>query len=390
MKLIFWILGLFSLAVCLALLAEYNQAYALFVWYPYRIQISINLLALLTVGAFALLYALSRIIARTLALPAAVAAFRRERKQSIAAQALFDAARLFYEGRFGQALRQAEKAYPDVSYAGIAALLAARAAHAMRNQDARRRWLNEASKHDKELRYARLMLEAELAAADRRYDDAAQILETLRSHGQRHIATLRLSLQVEQGRGRWDEVARLARQLRKYSALSPDQAAPLIRRATIEQLREAEGDLPTLQRIWQAIPEADRHDPGFLTRAIPYLIGAGDQILGHMAIEECLSETWESELAALYGRCKSVDLRAQLAAAESWLDEHPDDASLLLTLGRLCLRGQLWGKAQSYFEASLSVTPSRAAHLELARLAEMLERTDDANQHYREAASLGI
>ncbi|WP_018604744.1 heme biosynthesis HemY N-terminal domain-containing protein [Uliginosibacterium gangwonense] len=389
MKLILWILGLFTLAVGLALLASYNDAYALFVWSPYRVQISINLLALLTVAVFAGLYALTRAVAHTLALPAAVAAFRRERRLTNAAHALCDSARLFYEGRFGQALRQAEKSYPDVAYPGIAALLAARAAHAMHNADTRSRWLNEASKHDKELRYARLMLEAELATADRRYEDAAQILEVLRSHGQRHIATLRLSLQVEQGRGRWDEVARLARQLRKYSALSPDQAAPLIRRAAIEQLREAEGDLPGLQRVWQSLPTADRSDPGFLARAVPYLIGAGDEELAHTVIEETLKENWESDLAALYGRCKSKDLRAQLAAAESWLREHPDDASLLLTLGRLCLRGQLWGKAQSYFEASLSIAPSRSAHLELARLAENLEQTEQANMHYKEAAALG-
>jgi len=389
MRLIFWILGLFSLAVGVTLLARYNDAYALFVWHPYRVQISMNLLALLTLCAFCGAYVLIRAVSHTLSLPAAVAEFRRQRKRDNAAKALNDSARLFYEGRYGQSLKLAEKSYPDVIYPGIAAILAARSAHAMRNREVKRHWLDKASTHDKEMHYARLMVETELAVADRRYDDAAHTLEILRSHGQRHIATLRLALQVEQGRGRWDEVARLARQLRKYNALSQEQAAPLIRRAAIEQLREAEGDLPALQRVWQGLPADDRKDPGFLERALPYLIGAGDESLAHGAIEAALAQDWEPELAALYGRCKSEDLRIQLAAAEKWLVEHPDDAGLLLTLGRLCLRGQLWGKAQSYFEASLSVAPSRAAHLELARLAELLERDEDAHIHFREAASLG-
>lgn len=389
MRILAWILGLFFLAVGVTLLARYNDAYALLVWPPYRVQISINLLALLLLAAFVGLYALVRLAAHTLALPAQVAEFRRQRRRDNAAEALNDAARLFYEGRYGQALKLAEKSYPDVVFPGIAALLAARAAHAIRNREVKRYWLDQASRFDKEMRYARLMVETELAVADRRYEDAANTLDVLRSHGQRHIASLRLALQVEQGRGRWDEVARLARQLRKYNALSLEQAAPLIRRSAIEQLREAEGDLPALQRVWQALPAEDRDDPGFLERAIPYLIGVGDEVLARTAIENALEKSWEPELAALYGRCKSEDLRIQLAAAEKWLSEHPDDAGLLLTLGRLCLRGQLWGKAQSYFEASLSVTPSRAAHLELARLAEQLDRDEDARRHYREAASLG-
>ena len=72
--------------------------------------------------------------------------------------------------------------------------------------------------------------------------------------------------------------------------------------------------------------------------------------------------------------------------AERWLADHPRDARLLLALGRLCQRRQLWGKAQSYLEASLAVAPSREAHLELARLLDRLEKGTDASRHFRAAA----
>lgn len=389
MRLTLWLVVLFILAVTLTLLAEYNLAYTLIVWPPYRVQISLNLLVLLLFAGFSLLYAITRMVARILELPAAVATFRERQRREGATQAFGDAVCLFYEGRYGQALKQAEKAYPDVIYPGIAALLAAKSAHAMHNRERKRHWLDLAVKHDKDVRKARLMVEAELAIADRRYDDATRALDMLRAQGQRHIAALRLGLQLEQNRGRWDEVARLARQLRKVNALSHDQAAPLIRRAMIERLREADSDLPNLQRLWHEIPAEDRKDAGFLERAVPYLVGAGDESLAHVAIENALAEEWSSELAALYGRCKSDDLRRQLSMAESWLREHPNDADLLLALGRLCLRAQLWGKAKSYFEASLSRRISRVAHLELAKLADMLENVEEANRHYREAASLG-
>ena len=62
----------------------------------------------------------------------------------------------------------------------------------------------------------------------------------------------------------------------------------------------------------------------------------------------------------------------RIERAESWLLEHERDAQLLATLGRLCAQAELWGKARSFLEASLSFEESRVAHLELARLAERL------------------
>ncbi len=389
MRTLCWFIGLFALAVALSVAATYNEGYALFVLPPWRVQVSINLLVPALVALFVALYALLRFISRTLSLPAAVNAFRVRRSKDSAAQALRMAGRLYMEGRFGQAYRHAEAAFDKSDAPGLCALIAARSAHAMREYERRQQWLERANQYDHDIRAARLMIEAEFAIADRRFEDAVACLDQLRQSGHRHIAALRLALQAEQGRGRWDEVARLARQLRNHHALTPDQAAPLMRRALLEQLREADGDLDALRRVWTAVPKDEKFDVGLLTRALPHLIGGGDDELAPAAIEAALARDWEPELAALYGRCKSRDLRAQLATAEAWLKEHPDDAGLLLTLGRLCLRGQLWGKAQSYFEASLSQAPSRAAHLELARLAESLNRPDEAARHFRAAAELG-
>jgi HemY protein len=80
----------------------------------------------------------------------------------------------------------------------------------------------------------------------------------------------------------------------------------------------------------------------------------------------------------------------QIDRAERWLREHRKDGALLLALGRLCARQQLWGKAQSYFEASVAVEPTYSAHLELAQLHDRLERADDARKHYRASLELAV
>jgi HemY protein len=78
----------------------------------------------------------------------------------------------------------------------------------------------------------------------------------------------------------------------------------------------------------------------------------------------------------------------RIERGERWLLERNRDAPLLASLGRLCAQAELWGKARSFLEASLSFEESRSVHLELARLAERLGQSDDAQQHYRRAAEL--
>ncbi|MCY7389886.1 MAG: heme biosynthesis protein HemY, partial [Burkholderiales bacterium] len=79
---------------------------------------------------------------------------------------------------------------------------------------------------------------------------------------------------------------------------------------------------------------------------------------------------------------------AQIERAERWLRQHARDAVLLATLGKLCMRQGLWGKAQSYLEASVALEPSLDAHMTLARLMEQLGRNDEAIRHVRRSAEL--
>jgi HemY protein len=86
-----------------------------------------------------------------------------------------------------------------------------------------------------------------------------------------------------------------------------------------------------------------------------------------------------------YGECLGSNVKKQLERAEVWLAEHQQDPVLLLVLGKLCAHEELWGKAQSYLEASLSIESRHSTHLELARLLEHTGRSEDATTQYRKA-----
>jgi len=388
MRGLLWLLGLFALAAGLAVAGRYNEGYVLMVWPPYRLQISLNLLILLFIASFAALYGVSRLVARTLALPRAVQQFRARKSRERASQAIYDATRLRIEGRFGQALKQATAAYEAGESPGLAALLAARAAHSLRDDTRYRQWLARAASHDEEVRVARLMTEAELAVEGRRFDEAAERIADLQAGGQRHIAALRLALRTAQARGDWVEAVRLVRQLVKVRAMTAEQADPVKRRAHQEGLRQRAGDAQALQAYWQAVPRDEQRDPRLVTELARALIAAGDSAMAQKVIEVQLAVAWDSTLAGVYGRCEEGDVRSRLAHAEEWLKQHPRDPQLLLSLGRLCVQSQLWGKAESYLGVALAIEPGWEAHVELAHLAERIGKTDDANRHYRAAAEL--
>jgi HemY protein len=70
----------------------------------------------------------------------------------------------------------------------------------------------------------------------------------------------------------------------------------------------------------------------------------------------------------LYGRIESQTPDEQLLLAEQWLKDRPNNAELLLALGRLSLRNELWGKAREYFATSLKLHRKRETLAELSRL----------------------
>jgi len=70
----------------------------------------------------------------------------------------------------------------------------------------------------------------------------------------------------------------------------------------------------------------------------------------------------------LYGRIPGDKADEQLIMAENWLKERPNNPQLMLALGRLSLRNELWGKAREYLEASLRLQRTRETAAELCRL----------------------
>ena len=88
--------------------------------------------------------------------------------------------------------------------------------------------------------------------------------------------------------------------------------------------------------------------------------------------------------------CRPADATPQLEQAERWLTQHSGDATLLYALGVLCERAQLWGKAQTYLEASLALDDNWRTRVALGELFARLGRDGDANAQLAAALKLAL
>lgn len=391
MRTALWLLGLFAVAVGLTLASKYSAGYVLFVVPPYRAEISINLLVVLLFAGFLAAYVFVRLAAHTLRLPSLVREFREQRSREKAREQMLAGLTAFFEGRYARARKAAANALQLKESPALNAVIAARSAHELRQFDKRDEYLAQADSGAANDATMGLVTRAELLLKQRRHDEALRILKTLRQQMSRpHTAALRLELKAQQQARNWDAVLELVAQLDSRNAFDQELVKQLRRTAHVENLRRKALNTRALEEYWQKLTAAERKDGKIAATAAQAYMALGGCLTAHQIIEPALDNEWSAELITLYGECFGQDALKQIEWAEGWLKVHPQDPCLLLTLGKLCAYQGLWGKAQSYLEASLSVESNHSAHLALAQLYEQTGKPELAARHYRESLDMTL
>ncbi|GGY08997.1 heme biosynthesis HemY N-terminal domain-containing protein [Paludibacterium paludis] len=398
MKFVLWITGLFALAVLLGLLSTLNTGYAILFVPPWRLELSFNLMILALITLVALMYGALRLIALATGLPGEVRRFQRQRKLKASRHALREAGIAFFEGRFQRAEREAQKAMDD-EYApenrALALLIAARSAGSTRDLAKRDDYLARLEALPERLQLARHMLDAELKFETQDLTGALLALEKARELSPNLTSALRLELKVRMLQRQPEAVLALTEKLLKADAMEPAQARHYRLAAYTQQLAGMVNSNEV--RDWlRRIPETERRNAQLVGAVVARLILVEDFDYAATLLSEALADNDQAtpELAReLFQIAESLASETRLSllkAAEGWLKGRPRDHMLLLALGRLAYAEQLWGKAQSYLEASVSIQPSLSAHAELVRLFEATGREEKVEHHYRLCLDLAL
>jgi HemY protein len=123
---------------------------------------------------------------------------------------------------------------------------------------------------------------------------------------------------------------------------------------------------------------------------VNYLISHADAAQAEKLLRDALHVQWDDRLLELYGRIDADAPAKQLSHAERWLVGRETDPVLLLTLGRISMRNQLWGKARSYLETSISSRAMPATYQALGDLLTQMDEAASATDYYQKGLKLAL
>ncbi len=189
----------------------------------------------------------------------------------------------------------------------------------------------------------------------------------------------------------WGDLKDLLPALKKHKVITDEQQRELSIKVFTEllEIEARQNKAGKLEAFWKTLPRNLRQDTHLIKRYSYHLINMKQFDTATRVLYQAIHQRWDQDLIYLYGKAHSNKVDKQLAQAESWLKGHENNAILLLTLGRLCLYNQLWGKARSYLEASIGSDPFPETYRELGLLLEQLDEKDAAADCYRKGIMLG-
>jgi len=388
MRFAIWSVVLAVVAVGIALVARQSDGYVVIVAAPYRVELSLNLLVVLVFAGYFAFHLLARMVETLVAIPARVRAYRADRARTRTRQALNDALLAFFQGRYASAEKAAATAMEGEEARTVAAIIAARSAHELGRFTQREAFLEQARGGAPEVDQARLTTLADLLLSQGRHEEALAVLRDLSGRDARNVRLLRMRHVAETQLRQWDEVLSTTAALAKLGGLSESEASVSRRAAHLGNLGRKAQDAGALAAYWKHLPAELRVDSSIAATAARYHLALGGTAEAQSIVESALEEQWDAGLVALYADCAGASALPLIERAEKWLRVHARDPALLLALGKLCMRQELWGKAQSYIEASLALEPTHEGHMTLAALMEKLGKPQEAIRHFRRSAEL--
>lgn len=414
MRAVLWFLGLFGIAVAAALFAGSNQGTVTLFWPPYRVDFSLNLVAMLAVLGFTILYGALRGLAALFEFPQQARRWRLQQKERMMHAALLDAISQWMAGRFLRArkaslialaqetaLAQLGEAVPHGRVLrAVAHLVAAEASQSLQDRNQRDSHLQQALDNtpppthirNQELREGIQMRAARWALEDHSAHTALQWLADLPQGAARRTLALRIKLKATRQAHYTQEAIETARLLAKHRAFSASAAQSIVRGLAIELIDTAH-DPVQLHHIWQSLEAPERQMPELAIHAAQRWMALGGD--AH-TVRHWLQPVWEQMIhppsslgeydALQLVRTLEQTLEAGLDTVDAvWLAKieaahqaNPRDIRLQYLAGVACLQRQLWGKAQQLLaQAAPQLHDARLRHRAWCRLAELAEKRQD-------------
>lgn len=266
-------------------------------------------------------------------------------------------------------------------------LAAAKAAHEQKTYEKRDLYLRRAYDLSPQTHLAVGLMQAELQIKQGKLDQALATLNRLHAQSPKQTLVLKLLERVYVHLGDWKNLLKIIPQLYKTKQITAEQMSLLEIKAYKELLSTTRKSImsQSAKDIWREIPKKLQKNPELVCCYVKQLERYPDTTAEiDDLIQKTLKSYWQPELVIIYGTLTLADAGKQLKTAESWQKSFGAHAELFLTLARLSIRCQQWGKAKSYFEESLRLGASAETYYEYGNLLMRLDESHAAMQNYRD------
>lgn len=352
------------------------------------IDMSLPMALLLLVGVWLVLHAIKRALrfARHQAHEKAV--LQHARSYELLAQGLtqlsagewLEAEQTLTRSAFGSA-------HPLVHY-----LAAARAAELLGATDRRNEWLTKALDSAPGARAAVHISHAEMLLRHNQLDAAQTLLEQLDLSGHQNLRGLNLLARIYRQQGDWQKLKLLEPRLRRTPGLSIDSVDEVLAQVHLDMLKAAgtARDAQQLAQAWREVPKSMTERADVVVAYARAAMACGQHALAEKALRELLNERWDETAVLTYGELEVTEPLSLLQTIEKWLATRPQDAALLYTAARCCVRNELYGKARSYLEASIGIKPRLESYQLLAQLLDLSGEREQAFKLLNDALTQAV
>jgi HemY protein len=307
----------------------------------------------------------------------------------------------FTRGNWESSYKLLSKGMKDPDASVVNYLAAAYAAH----QSGNSAWIQCLEKAEQKYPAARStvnLLKAQLLFKSDQLEQCVAMLQQMKNSSLNDASLLQLLKEVYLKLEDWEQLGKLLPALEKNQVIDAEEVKLIQVRIFMENLYAIsnrrvdcsdEEIAIQLEKEWKKSPASYKQDERIVKHYADILFKLDQKELASKAIESALAKSWSDILITRYGEQDYGNDHKRLIQAENWLKSRPGNAPLLLTLGRLAMRNELWGKAKEYFETSIEVTPIAEAHGELARLLKHLGELSSSDVHqgkFVEAIGAGL
>jgi len=225
------------------------------------------------------------------------------------------------------------------------------------------------------------LTQARLKIFNRQWEEALAILQRLHRLQPKNVFVLQLLIQMYSELKDWYSLKFLLSTLRKYHVFSAEEINQLELKVYRELLLIGITN-NTMEVKWDELPRYLQKHPTLVAIYAEYLLANNQTEAAEIVLKLALRKTLDERLLKLYAALPDTNSIKKITRAEGWLKTNPENAALLLCLGRICKQQKLWGKARQYLEKSISLTPTPTAYSELGQIMEMQKDLSSALDFY--------